>query len=643
MTKSPIFCVSILFICITNILPFNTAALSPEEKEIQVLNLFFKANELVVSATHYPKPLSQVAENVSVVTAADIKAMNAHSVLEVLNRVPGLFIAGYDRNFGTVANLSIQGSDDYHVLVLLDGTEWNYYSGGNAVITDIPIGIVERIEVIKGPASAVWGSSLGGVVNIITKSFDTDTASLKEFYASYAERQTSDLRAQWSENIGNANLYLYAGRMDSDGLRAGRSYEKNSFFSKLQIPVGKKIKAGISAGYSNPEIFYGSLPLYDLYSSAQIETFFAKAYVDTSLTDNLRLNITSDFRQTKNNREDNVLNGDWWDLNQPGDILQAFETKDARWQTSGKLVWKKSLHTTMLGVDYEHGKVEDNAYFAPGYGYEDYRISPKPDEWAIYVNSTIVLNQWSITPGIRYDENDTSGGFVSPSLSATYQINDALLMRAVASRGFTSPPAAYTSGGGLFVVPNPDLEPETITSYQVGMEAGLLKRVWIKGTLFRHEVADVFFKEWDALGPYMDMWINAGSATRQGAEMEIKAQISSHISIYGGYAYVHHSPETVYSAANQTSGNLTLSYEKPDFINVRLMGHYLYWDEHPDFGGSYNDSIWDVNISKSIGILDLADTEIFLTGRNLFNGASYDDGFFKNPVRWFETGMRLIF
>ncbi|MBA4395604.1 MAG: TonB-dependent receptor, partial [Desulfobacca sp.] len=138
---------------------------------MEVLRLFYKEKDLVVSATRHPKPISQVAENITVVTAKEIEEMNAHTVAEVLNRIPGLFVVFSQGigSFGSTSLLQIQGSEERHVLVQVDGITWNFLNSGAAETNSIPVGIIERIEVIKGPASSAWGSALGGVVNIITK------------------------------------------------------------------------------------------------------------------------------------------------------------------------------------------------------------------------------------------------------------------------------------------------------------------------------------------------------------------------------------------------------------------------------------------------------------------------------------------
>jgi len=147
----------------------QTSAAQSEE-EMKILRMFYREKDLVVSPTRHPKPISQVAENITVVTAREIEEMNAHTVAEVLNRIPGLFInfnQGIE-SFGSTSLIHIQGSEQRHVLVVVDGVRWNFLSEGAAETNSIPVGIIERIEVIKGPASSAWGSSLGGVINIIT-------------------------------------------------------------------------------------------------------------------------------------------------------------------------------------------------------------------------------------------------------------------------------------------------------------------------------------------------------------------------------------------------------------------------------------------------------------------------------------------
>ncbi|HLD29275.1 MAG TPA: TonB-dependent receptor plug domain-containing protein, partial [bacterium] len=162
----------ILFLCLALAMTsFCQAFAAPFEEEMEVLRLFYSEKALVVSSTRHPKPISQVAENITIVTAREIEEMNAHTVAEVLNRIPGVFInfgQGVG-SFGSASLIYIQGSEDRHVFVLVDGVAWNFLSSGAAETNAIPVGIIERIEMIKGPASSAWGSSLGGVINIITK------------------------------------------------------------------------------------------------------------------------------------------------------------------------------------------------------------------------------------------------------------------------------------------------------------------------------------------------------------------------------------------------------------------------------------------------------------------------------------------
>src|SRR4030042_6964281 len=104
-----IFCFFVFF-CAIPLFVFCPSSFAQSEEEMQVLQMFYKEKDLVVSATRNPKPISQVAENITVITAQDIENMNAHTVADVLNRIPGLFIT-YNQDFGAPSLLLSQGSE----------------------------------------------------------------------------------------------------------------------------------------------------------------------------------------------------------------------------------------------------------------------------------------------------------------------------------------------------------------------------------------------------------------------------------------------------------------------------------------------------------------------------------------------------
>jgi vitamin B12 transporter len=243
------------------------------EEEMQILRMFYKEKDLVVTPTRTPKPISQVAENITVITAKDIENMNAHTVAEVLERVNGIFVDFGGHDFGSTSLLHIQGSEDRHVLVLLDGVPWNFLNGGNAETNSIPVRIIQRIEVIKGPASSAWGSSLGGVINIVTKNIGNADNLAGSISASYGERSTQDYSAEISGKAGAVGYYLFVGRQDSNGLRNDRYFENNSFYSRFNIPISTDVKFDFTMGYSEPYISFGDFPIGDMTSRGIIRVF----------------------------------------------------------------------------------------------------------------------------------------------------------------------------------------------------------------------------------------------------------------------------------------------------------------------------------------------------------------------------------
>ena len=128
---------------------------------------------LVVTANRFQQPVNTVLAPTDVVTREDIQRWQSKDLNDVMRRLPGVDIAQYG-GIGQSSSLFVRGTEARHVLVLIDGVPMARAGIGNAIdIGQIPVSLVQRIEYIRGPRSAVYGSgAIGGVVNIITMSDD---------------------------------------------------------------------------------------------------------------------------------------------------------------------------------------------------------------------------------------------------------------------------------------------------------------------------------------------------------------------------------------------------------------------------------------------------------------------------------------
>nr|HID59969.1 TonB-dependent receptor [Desulfobacterales bacterium] len=622
----------------------NVAAQSDEE--MKILRMFYKDEELVVTPTRHSKPISQVAENVTVITAKEIEEMNAHTVAEALKRIPGFFICFNQgvESFGSTSLIQVQGSEERHVLVVVDGVPWNFLNSGHAETNSIPVGIIDRIEVIKGPASSAWGSSLGGVINIITKPEGTTKRPSGSVSASYGERATQDYRAEVSGQTHGVGYYLFAGYQDSNGLMGSRYFHNYSLYSKFRIPLSKDIDLGLTMGYSEPEIRLGDYPSGDITQTGFGRTFFATASLGGSLTRELSLNVS--FRHLRQNSR---VVSDALGLGvsgPPGELFLDNICDEKATGGSGKLVWEKGVHTGVFGVDFESGDLDQTLYAGSvlqSQGAPPVSVTrPRRERWALYVNDTLIIDRWSITPGIRYDHDSIAGSFLSPSLGITCRLGEHTILRSTVATGFTLPPLSWTAGGSLFIDPNPSLDPERIWSCQAGVESSASKHLWLKATLFRHELKGAL-KRTEHNDGSSDIFVNEGEICRQGLELEAETAPFHNLSLRGGFAYTRLSPSGEMGSKDIHEYTLALRYDNRDTFQAELFGHYIWWDADAFYYGSYNDSIWDFNLKRKVWSTEKATAELFLTGHNLFNGAQYTFGDVKNPRRWVEAGIRVKF
>ncbi len=604
----------------------------PDDEKRFLLMYFTEKELLVESPTRSPKPLSQVAENVTVITAEEIKLMNAHTVADVLIGVTGLqvLISGGP---GSISQTAIQGSENLrHVSVFMDGIPLNNLTSNVTELGSLPVQNIEKIEIIKGPASSAWGSALGGVINIITKTGSGDRVG-GTVSASYGERNSGDFRAETSGKQDRLGYYISAGRLQTDGFRSHNDFSGKNAYAKLTYDITRKTSALFTLGYG--ALSRGVVEIHDPVDPAQ--DFFIQNKLET-LTSTLSIN-TSFSKET-------VLNVSVWRLHQISNMLSKQSSSgaglsnsrddDDGYGSSAKLSWKQQQHTVVLGTDYEGKMLEANALAGGEYGQR---------KLAFFINDTMSFEKISITPGIRQDHANRSGDFTSPSLGMTYKIAETTLLRAYAARGFSHPPLGATFGDNLFHVSNPGLKMEQVWSYQLGAETAALQYVWLKLSAFRNDVRDIIVNEIDSLAGTFKQ-VNKGKARKQGMEIEMKTAPVFHTALSAGAAFVStrdlDTGETIPNIPQRTY-DLGLQYDDEKSFKALLKAHYIYWNSDPSAGGKYNSFIVDLHIIRNIYSRYEQMLEAFADVHNIFNASQYPLAEFKNPGRWLEAGIRYRF
>lgn len=602
----------------------NSGAVS--EKEYKTLSLFFGKEELVVSPSRYAKPVSKTAENVTVITAKEIEMMNAHTLADVLYSVPGVEV-DVTGGPGSASPVFIQGSEFRHVLVLVDGVEWNNLSDGFADVGAIPVQNIEKIEIIKGPASSSWGSSLGGVINVITKSPPASEKTGGTLSASYGEKNTGDYRAEVSGGVKNLGYYFYAGNLVTKGMGPNTHFRENSIYTKLRWDINDKAGLLWTFGYDKAPRGSGEAPDENLAFDNGVEYLFSTLALNYRISRNADVDVS--LRTIRRNTKQSVKTLD------SGEVLSESTADDRNYGGSIKLDLKNDMNHAVFGLDYDNGELRSDAVLDG---------EQKLDQWAVFANDTLSLGRFSLIPGLRYDHTNTNGDFVSPSLGVTYRLGEMTVIRGYVARGFSIPPLGDTFATSFFTVPNPGLKMEKVWSYQVGAESTALEYLWMKATLFRHDVEDAIVSEELPDGTFTE--VNGAKQRRQGIEVEVRTIPVYHTSFSAGFVFIdakdRKTGETLKDIPRYTY-DVGVRYNDDRTFSALLKGHYIWWNNGPGLGGQYNAFIWDLNLDKGVYAEDGRRVELYFAVHNIFDGSQYVISEYENPRRWVEAGARFTF
>lgn len=591
---------------------------------------------IVVTNRRATLGLGQASENIVVIEAEEIEQLPARDLGEALKYVAGVDIAPR-QGFGRATSISIQGCDSRQVRVMIDGIPLNSQVSQTVDPSRFPLENIERIEVIKGAASSVWGSSLGGVVNIITKDTGTSVRPKIEFTQTFAEFRTGKESAEISGKVGDLGYYLLSSYMESGGRGPKDDVLEKKGFGKLSYDLKENGKIVTSFGYSGGDVNGGELP---------DGTWWAQPYrirygkigwqLDTALTD-----ISIDLKQT---RQD-IISKMFFSVNDDDPFLTTtFE--DTRYQLSlnyNTLVREEDL--LVLGADFDWDTIKSDPYLTKA---KSLRLQ------APYANYALKLKPWDLNFGLRYDYNSEFGEEVSPSLGAVYHFqNFPFLVRAGISRAFNAPLLIwkYNENLPLLTVPNPDIGAERAWVYELGAESESISNLWVKLGLYRAEVKDALALADNGMGFYYMR--NFEKFVRQGAELQCRVNLSPELDLFGAAAFNdienRATGETVRGQDKpRQSFDFGIEYKNKKGFSATLRGYYYRWNEE---SVEYFDPVLfnfvtvepndrkvlvDVKISQEFKNLTL-----FLNIYNLGNSKYWHDYYFPTKPRYFEGGFTL--
>jgi vitamin B12 transporter len=566
----------------------------------------------IISANRSPRPASQTAENMTVITAKEIEALNAHTLAEVLFTVTGVQLEML-RTPGSLSFINLQGSYFNHILILLDNVPINNLSDNFPDIGSVPVQMIERIEIVKGAASSSWGSALGGVINIITKSPQTERPVGGLVSASLGKRGTADGRAELSGTLNRFGYYLTGGKLRSDGLLPNNMVDLNSFYGKLRYEL--PVQGFLSLTTSLNEDSGGQSAADTRKSNQDISQLISTLIAQYPVSDRLSIDAALRTRQlttdlTQRNVDNNL-------------ILRETKDKESSSGASLKASWLDDLQRIVAGIDYDHVKV----HLSQPLQRADL-LNRSADRVGVYFNDTLTLGDFAITPSARFDHTGTDGNLFSPSFGVTYAISENSLVRGYTARGYSL--TSLTR----------DNSTEKVWTSQIGFESADVPYLWLKGTVFRNDTWDINIDDGTGAPPVMQRQL------KQGFELEARTLPVFSTSFSLGYTFIDardgDSDSVIKGVARHTL-NLGVKYENSRYLRALLTGHYIDWNaDGLSSNGKDGTILWDLHLGKRLKYSDNGSIELFASIRNLFNNAQYLQPY-TNPGRWAEVGVRCAF
>ena len=612
--------------------------------EISSMSNVFEMDEIVITGTKTKHLLKNTPVITEVITRSEIEATGAENIGEALEHHVGIVVHRDAHGDG----VQLQGLASDYVLILLDGEPQVGRIAGKLDLARIPIENVQRIEIVKGASSALFGSdAMGGVINIITRGATSPFAV--QFTNNVEEHNAIDSRGTLEIKRGKLNslMTLAANHRDpidldeTDPSTTIDGYQNFTQSVRAEYQLTRRAKLLFSGQYfaqaqegvsENNGVVFDRLGDIDNFStnvgtayrpgsdSKLVGKIYATRYRDESKVIDRGTSLTA----SSNITIQDLIKGE----------LQFDTALGAKNQLTvgGELIFENLESQRITGGEKD---VTTNSLFFQN------EFRPKP-------NLALVV-------GGRLDHHSEFGAHFSPKLSGLYRVTDNLAVRTSFGQGFRAPDFKdlyldfSNPTSGYQVLGNPALQPESSNGWNLGLEYQVRSALLGRLHLYRNNLKNLIEAERvgkSVLGGSKLQYFNVSEAFTEGVEVELATRSIKGFAAAVGYAYLNgEDEETGLTLLNRSKhrGNLKLTYANEGIgFNLNLHGRYgSKWGFYDDGDKVLEDEeyapshwIWNLRGSKqiltwlraSVGISNIFDFKIprFYTfaGRSFYGGLS---------------------
>lgn len=597
-----------------SILLAGYSVLHAEMKDsVQLSELLVTGSKTTVSRKVIPLSVSQIS-------SVDIENSGHHNVLPTLNTyIPGIFVTergilGFGVGKGGSGAISVRGissAPNSGILVLIDGHPQYQGIFGHPLPDAYVASDVQKVEVIRGPASILYGSNaMAGVINLITKK-QTDKGFKINASASYGSYNTQKYNGSLGFKHKKLNAYISVNHDRTDGTRPHTDFKITNGYSKVGYEINKHFNintdfsiAKINANDNGPITAPPALFNIDIVrgkASLSIDNIFEKADGSLKVYHNFGEHTLSDgFHSTDRNSGIMLY-----------ETLKLFKnnsfTIGTDWKQYGGIVnVPPTVANKLLTID-------ELAF----YGYSQQKFFEK----------------LTLSVGLRYENNSVYGSELVPMGGLSYVLNQNTSFKSSVSKGFRSPTIMEL----YMYMPNPDLKPERMINYELGWLQSIMNNkinweltaFWVKGSDLI-QVAGV---------PPALKRQNIGTFDNKGIEFSINYLVTEKLMLHGNYSYVAMEKKVLASPRQQT--NLSANY-RHKIWNFNLSAQYidqLYTQLQTQSLTEVTQSF--VLLNARISVKPLKYLDVFVMANNLLN-QSYEINFgYPMPATYFSSGFNV--